>query len=109
MVSESPVKRHLIKSAPPKKSILGGDLFLGYLHQFLVLEQQKHFGESMEQAGIFDRQFGRFWTIYGHLKFKKSGIFSIFGQIWQLFFSFQNAILGKIGLLKMGFMRLFRS
>jgi hypothetical protein len=31
------------------------------------------------------------------VKFKKSGIFSILGQIWQLFFSFQNAILGKIG------------
>ena len=29
------------------------------------------------------------------LKFKKSGIFGIFGQIWQLFFS--NAILRKIG------------
>jgi hypothetical protein len=40
--------------------------------------------------------FDQFRSIYGYLKFKKSGIFSIFGQIWQLFF-LQNAILGEIG------------
>jgi hypothetical protein len=60
MVSESLVKRHLIKH-PPEKSIFlgGGEMFLGgYLHQFLVLEQNLFFGESMELAGILYSQFG---------------------------------------------------
>jgi hypothetical protein len=62
IASESPVKRHLIKS-PPQKTFLEGRFFLRYLHQFLVLDQKKHFGESMELSGIFDRQFDRFWPI----------------------------------------------
>jgi hypothetical protein len=66
-----------------------------YLHQFLVLQQKIVFGESM--AGIFDRHFTRFRPIYlWPFEIKKLGIFSIFSQIWQLFF-LQNAILRKIG------------
>jgi hypothetical protein len=30
---------------------------------------------------------GQFRPLYAFVKFEKSGIFSIFGQIWQLFFS----------------------
>jgi hypothetical protein len=51
------------------------------------LEQKKLFGEILEQAGSFGIQIGQFGQISGYWKFKKSGIFSIFGQIWQLFFS----------------------
>jgi hypothetical protein len=38
---------------------------------------------------------GKSRSFYNFVKFKKSGIFICFGQIWQLFF--QNTILGKIG------------
>ena len=59
--------------------------------------------QTLEQAGTFGTQIGRFWPIYGYLKFNKSGIFSIFGQIWQLFFS--KCDFGKNGsrIIKNGF------
>jgi hypothetical protein len=50
---------------------------------------------------------GQSWPIYAFVKFKKSGIFNIFGQIWQLFF-FLNASLDKIGrTIKNGFYDIF--
>ena len=52
----------------------------------MVLTQQKKSGKNVEQVGTFDVLIGGFRPIYAFLKFKKSGIFSIFGQIWQFFF-----------------------
>ena len=60
IVSESPVKRHLIKSPPPNYFFGGGEKFLGYLHQFWVLEQKQKFGKSMELTGVFDMHVGQF-------------------------------------------------
>jgi hypothetical protein len=53
----------------------------------MVLGRQKHSGKNFEQAGTFDVLIGQFLPFYAFLKLKKSGIFNIFGQIWQLFFS----------------------
>jgi hypothetical protein len=75
-------------TSPPQRALFGGGCKVFEISQpFFGLRTEIVFGESIELAEIFDRQFGRFWPIYGYLKFKKSGIFSIFGQIWQLFFS----------------------
>jgi hypothetical protein len=89
MLSETCGKRHLIISPPPKKVPFGGEgvAFFEYFHEFLVLSQQKNSGKNFEQAETFDVLIGRFRPFHDFLKFKKSGIFSIFGQIWQLFFS----------------------
>jgi hypothetical protein len=64
----------------------------------LVLEQKKSFGESMELAGIFDKQFGRFWPIPANLwpfEIQKIWGFSLFLGTFGNFI-FQNVILGKI-------------
>jgi hypothetical protein len=66
---------------------LGVVAFFDYFHDFLVLSQQKNSGKNFEQAGTFDVLIGQFRPLYNFLKFEKYGIFSIFGQIWQLFFS----------------------
>jgi hypothetical protein len=49
--------------------------------------RQKNSGKNFEQAGTFDVLIGQFRPFYAFLKFKKSRIFSIFWQIWQLFSS----------------------
>jgi hypothetical protein len=95
-VSDNPVKRHLIILLPKKRVFLGVGLLWIILLIFEFGTQNKIGAKPM------------FWDNYrpipatsGHfmqfVKFKKPEISSIFGQIWHIFFSFQNAILGKIG------------
>jgi hypothetical protein len=86
---------------------LGGVRFLIHLLQFLVLEQKKIFGKSMELAEIFDDQFGRFGPIPANLwpfEIQKICDFQYFWANLATFF-FQNAILGEIGprIIKNGF------
>ena len=61
---------------------------------------QKQLEKTFEQSRCFGMIIGRFRLLPAILCFceiqNNLGLFSIFGQIWQLFF-FQNAILGKIG------------
>jgi hypothetical protein len=66
---------------------------------FWFWAEKKHFGKNFGQVGTFYVLIGRFPPFYAFVKFKKSGIFSqifsIFGHIWQLFFS--KCDLSKIG------------
>jgi hypothetical protein len=50
----------------------------------------------MELAGIFERQFGRFWPICGYFEIQKIWDFQYFWTNLTAFF-FLNAILGNIG------------
>ena len=72
MLRQTRRKRHLISSPPPKMPFFG--------------EGGKDFGAQP----IFWNNYRPIPATSGHLfdfgKLKKSGIFSIFGQIWQLFF-----------------------
>ena len=77
-------------------ALLGGGKFLEYFHEFLGLGHKKIFGMTLGQSRCFEIIIGQFRPLrpfYEFGKFKKSGIFSIFGQIWQLFF--QNTILDQ--------------
>ena len=75
------------KGGVKKKSGENSSVFLFFLKNDQILTNTKTF-----KICVF---FHQFRPIYAFLKFKKPGIFSIFWQIWQLFF--QNAILSKIG------------
>ena len=96
---------------PPKKmALLGGVSFLEYFHEFLGLGHKKIFGKTLGQSQCFGIIIGQFRPFYEFGKFKTSGIFSIFGQIWQLLFSKYdfgpNLVLKS---LKMVFLTFFRS
>ena len=97
MLHQTRRKRHLISSPPPpqkKKNGLffwgGGVIFLEYFHEFLGLGHKKNFGKTLGQSQCFGIIIGHFRPFCDFGKFKKSRIFSIFGQIWQLFFSKYN-------------------
>ena len=77
---------------------------------FWVWYTKKNFGKTLEQRRCFGIIIGQFWSFCDFGKFKKSGIFSIFGQIWQLFF-FKIRFWTKLVLesLKMVFLTFFRS
>ena len=91
MLRQSWRKRHLINLPPPPKKkwpfFWGGVSFLEYFHEFLGLGHKKIFGMTLGQRRCFEIIIGQFRPFYEFGKFKKSAIFSIFGQIWQLFFS----------------------
>ena len=75
---------------PKKGCFLGGVTFLDNFTNFWVWNKKNflvRLWTKPELLGYKSADFCRFRSIYGYLKFKKSGIFSIFGQIWQLFFS----------------------
>ena len=119
MLRQSWRKQHLINLPPPppkKKAFFlggGGVSFLEYFHEFWGLEHKTIFGKTLGQSrcfGIIIGQFRNFPPFYDFGKFNKSGIFSIFGQIWQLFF-FKIRFWTKLVLkpLKMVFLTFFRS
>ena len=65
----------------------------------MSLEQKKNFGKTLEQAGTFGRQSGRFRSIPADLwlfEIQKIRDFQYFWGNWATFF-FQNAILGNTG------------
>ena len=76
----------------------GGDgvIFWEYFHELLGLAHKKNFEKTLGQSRCFGTIIGQFRPFCDFGNFKKSGIFSIFGQIWRLFF-FQNTILDQIG------------
>ena len=87
MLRQSWRKRHLINLPPPQNGPFGGGggKILEYFHEFLGLEHKKNFGKTLGQSRCFGIIIGRFRPFYDFVKFKKYGIFTIFGQIWQLF------------------------
>ena len=92
MLRQSWQKWHSINLPPPKKKWRfffwgGGVSFLEYFHEFFGLGHKKNFGKTLGQSRCFGIIIGHFRPFYDFGKFKKSGIFSIFGQIWQLVFS----------------------
>ena len=86
-------KMTLISSPPPFFFGGGEVIVLENFHEFLGLGHEKNFGKTLGQSrcfGIIIGQFRPLPAIFDLGKFKKSGIFSIFGQIWRLFFSKYN-------------------
>ena len=69
-----------------KKAFWEGGIFLEFFHEFLGLRHKKNFGKTLGQNQCFGIIICQFRPFCDFSKFKKSGIFSIFGQIWQLFF-----------------------
>jgi len=67
---------------------------LEYFHEFLGLAHKNILVKTLGQSRCFGIIIGQFRPFCDFGKFKKSGIFSIVGQIWQLFF--QNTILDQI-------------
>ena len=99
MLRQTRRKRHLISSPPPPKwpFLGGGVIFLEYFHEFLGLGHKKKIWKDFGAKPMFWNNYRPIPANSGHFrpfcdlgKFKKSGIFSIFGQIWQLFFSKYN-------------------
>ena len=113
IVSDSRLKRHLIILPPPKGLFLGGGGKVFRISpSFLVLKQKQHFGKSMELAGIFDDQFGRFGPIPANLwlfEIQKICDFQCFWANLATFF-FKMRFWAKLVLesLKMVFLRFFR-
>ena len=113
--ASKPAKTKFNKFTPPPKKwpFWGVVSFLEYFHEFLGLEHKKKLDRLWAKPMFWDNYrpipatSGYFVTLGNK---KKCGIFSIFGQIWQLFF-FKIRLWAKLVLepLKMVFLTFFRS